>query len=56
MAPRELRLEAWSRLARDLDRQKLAAMSRTIKLDEVIAAGQDILAGKVRGRLVVEIG
>jgi acrylyl-CoA reductase (NADPH) len=56
MAPRELRLEAWSRLARDLDRQKLAAMSRTIKLDEVIAAGQDILAGKVRGRLVVEMG
>ena len=42
-------------LARDLDRQKLASMTRTIKLDEVIEAGRDILDGKVRGRIVVEI-
>jgi acrylyl-CoA reductase (NADPH) len=56
MAPKGLRLEAWSRLARDLDHSKLAAMSRTIKLDEVIAAGQDIMAGQIRGRLIVEIG
>jgi acrylyl-CoA reductase (NADPH) len=56
MAPKALRLEAWTRLARDLDRSKLSAMTRTIKLDGVIEAGQEIMAGKVRGRVVVEIG
>jgi len=56
MAPRALRQEAWGRLARDLDAGKLAAMTRTITLDEVIPAGAGILAGKVRGRTVVEIG
>ena len=55
MAPKALRQEAWSRLARDLDRAKLAAMTRTIKLDGVIAAGAEIMAGTVRGRIVVEI-
>jgi acrylyl-CoA reductase (NADPH) len=56
MAPTALRQEAWNRLARELDRAKLASMTRTIKLDEVTAAGRDILDGKVRGRIVVEIG
>ena len=56
MAPQARRREAWSRLARDLDLAKLAAMTRTIKLDEVIAAGEIILSGKVRGRIVVEVG
>lgn len=56
MAPKPLRLEAWTRIARDLDHAKLAAMTRTIKLDDVIPAGAEILAGKVRGRTVVEIG
>lgn len=56
MAPKALRIEAWSRLARDLDRAKLAAMTTTIPLADVIVAGEAILAGKVRGRLVVEIG
>jgi acrylyl-CoA reductase (NADPH) len=55
MAPKVLRLEAWERLARDLDRDKLAAMTRTIGLDRVIETGRDILDGKVRGRVVVEI-
>ena len=55
MAPKALREEAWSRLARDLDRAKLAGMTRTIRLDEVVQAGHDILDGKVRGRIVVEI-
>jgi acrylyl-CoA reductase (NADPH) len=54
--PMERRLVAWSRLARDLDREKLASMTRTIAFDDVFAAGADILAGKIRGRLVVEIG
>ena len=56
MAPKALRLEAWRRLARDLDRGTLASMTRTIGLDGVIAAGHEIMAGSVRGRIVVEIG
>ena len=56
MAPKALRLEAWGRIARDLDLDKLAAMTRTIPLDAVIPAGAEILAGQVRGRTVVEIG
>jgi acrylyl-CoA reductase (NADPH) len=56
MAPKPLRVEAWRRLARDLDQDKLAAMTTTIGLDQVLATGRDILDGKVRGRVVVEIG
>ena len=55
MAPRVRRLEAWSRLAAELDLGKLAQMTRTIRLEDVIATGRDIIAGKVRGRVVVEI-
>jgi acrylyl-CoA reductase (NADPH) len=50
------RLTAWERLARDLDVKTLASMTSTIPLSAVRQAAQDILAGKVRGRLVVEIG
>jgi acrylyl-CoA reductase (NADPH) len=55
MCPIELRREAWDRLARDLDAAKLARMTQEITLDEVIAAGARVLAGEVRGRLVVKI-
>jgi acrylyl-CoA reductase (NADPH) len=55
MAPKPLRLEAWQRLARDLDQDKLAAMTTTIGFDEVIETGKAILDGKVRGRVVVAI-
>jgi acrylyl-CoA reductase (NADPH) len=54
--PMPRRLEAWRRLASDLDRQKLAAMTETIRLDEVFDAGRRILKGETRGRLVVTIG
>jgi acrylyl-CoA reductase (NADPH) len=54
-APKPLRIEAWGRLVRDLDRDKLAAMTTTIPFDRVIAAGRDILEGRVRGRLVIEV-
>lgn len=54
-APKALRMEAWQRIATDLDLEKLAAMSETISLRDVIKAGEDIVAGKVRGRLVVAI-
>lgn len=56
MAPKPRRLEAWQRLARDLDLSRLAAMTTTIPLDQAPQAGADILAGKVRGRIVVEVG
>ena len=53
--PTERRLEAWRRLALDLDRDKLAAMTETIPLAEVFGAGAKILKGETRGRLVVTI-
>ena len=53
--PKERRLEAWRRLALDLDRDKLASMTETIPLDQVFEAGARILKGETRGRLVVTI-
>ncbi|KLK93216.1 NADPH:quinone dehydrogenase [Microvirga vignae] len=55
MAPKALRLEAWNRLAHELDHDKLAAMTSTIPLDEVMEAGRRIVAGQIKGRVVVEI-
>jgi acrylyl-CoA reductase (NADPH) len=55
MAPRAIRLEAWQRIANDLDHEKLAALSTTIGFDEIRQAGRDILDGKIRGRVVVEM-
>jgi acrylyl-CoA reductase (NADPH) len=51
----ERRLEAWRRLALDLDRLKLASMTTAIPLAEVFDAGARILKGETRGRLVVTI-
>ena len=56
MCPAARRREAWSRLSRDLDPAKLAAMTTTIPLEGVIDTAAAILAGKVRGRVVVEVG
>jgi acrylyl-CoA reductase (NADPH) len=55
MCPIELRREAWKRLEANLDRQKLAAMTREIGLSEVLDVAPQILEGKVRGRIVVKI-
>jgi acrylyl-CoA reductase (NADPH) len=55
MCPITLRKAAWARLANDLDRAKLAEITHEIGLEEVIAAGAKILAGEVRGRIVVKI-
>lgn len=55
MAPRELRLEAWKRIGTDLDHAKLSALSTTMPFDAIINAAHDIVEGKVRGRLVVEM-
>ncbi|MBS1178787.1 MAG: acuI [Proteobacteria bacterium] len=55
MAPKALREQAWARLAQDLDLAKLDSLVHEIPLAGAIAAGADILAGKVRGRLVVNV-
>ena len=55
MCPIELRKRAWNRLASDLDRGKLAEITHEIGLDGVVEAGAKILAGQVRGRIVVKI-
>ena len=56
MAPKAPRIEAWNRLARDLDKAKLAAMTVKRPAADVVALAPDILAGKVRGRVVLELG
>lgn len=55
MLPKERRIEAWNRLAKDLDFSKLEAMIVNASLDEVPALGQSIIEGKVRGRVVVTL-
>jgi acrylyl-CoA reductase (NADPH) len=56
MAPKAVRTAAWNRLATDLDRTKLAALTVTRAATDVVALAPDILAGKVRGRIVLELG
>jgi acrylyl-CoA reductase (NADPH) len=55
MAPREVRQPAWDRLARDLDVAALERISKVIGLADTINAAQDIVAGKIRGRVVVDV-
>ena len=55
MAPKALRHAAWQRLARDLDVEKLEAITQELSLSQAIPAGADILAGRIRGRLVVDV-
>jgi acrylyl-CoA reductase (NADPH) len=55
MAPMARRTEAWARLARDLDLDKLDALTTEIGLEATLAAGPQLLAGQVRGRLVVNV-
>jgi acrylyl-CoA reductase (NADPH) len=54
-APVASRREAWARLASDLDLGKLRAMTTEIGLADALAAAGDLLAGKVRGRIVVDV-
>jgi acrylyl-CoA reductase (NADPH) len=55
MAPHALREQAWSRLARDLDPALLETMIEEVPLDGAIEAAQRLMAGQVRGRVVVRI-
>jgi acrylyl-CoA reductase (NADPH) len=56
MAPMALREEAWSRLEKDLDPKLLESMTTEIGLGEAVAAAQKLMAGQVRGRIVVKTG
>lgn len=56
MCPKPRRLAAWARLASDLDRDRLALMTTRIPLTDVIDTARAIVDGKVRGRVVVEVG
>ncbi|HEY6612017.1 MAG TPA: MDR family oxidoreductase [Pseudomonas sp.] len=55
MRPRADRLQAWQRLARDLDKSLLTQMTREIGLAEAIPTAEALLAGQVRGRVVVDV-
>jgi acrylyl-CoA reductase (NADPH) len=55
MAPKALREEAWSRLAKDLDMGKLDALTTEIGFDDLIETANDIVEGKVRGRVVAMV-
>jgi acrylyl-CoA reductase (NADPH) len=49
------RAEAWSRLAREVDFAKLDGMTRTIPLSGAIDAARELMDGKIRGRVVVDV-
>jgi acrylyl-CoA reductase (NADPH) len=55
MAPKAKRLTAWKRLAKDLDVSKLELIAKEITLSEAVDVASDLLAGKVRGRVVVNV-
>ena len=55
MAPRSLRTKAYERLARDLDAAALEAIATEIALADAPAAAADLIAGKIRGRVVVDV-
>ena len=54
-APMHRRLEAWRRLATQLDRRKLGSTVTDIGLADALARAPEVIAGKVRGRLVVDV-
>ena len=55
MCPTARRQRAWSRLARDLDLKKLGVITSQVPLDDVPLIAEEIVAGKVRGRVVVDL-
>ena len=55
MASKEKRMEAWSRIESDLDLGKLEALTTEIGFDQIIDTATDIVDGKVRGRVIVDM-
>jgi acrylyl-CoA reductase (NADPH) len=54
-SPRAKREEAWSRLATDLDLAKLNSMTSRARLEDVPLLATEILSGKTKGRVVIDI-
>jgi acrylyl-CoA reductase (NADPH) len=55
MAPIARRREAWERLARDIDPAALEAMTTEVPLADAVEKAHDLMAGRIRGRVVVRI-
>lgn len=55
MCPRDRRLKAWARLGKELDLTKLESMTTEVILNDCIGLADQLLAGQVRGRLVVNV-
>ncbi len=55
MAPKGRRIAAWERLSRDLDASKLDSIAREIGLADAIDAAGQLMGGKLRGRIVVDV-
>jgi putative YhdH/YhfP family quinone oxidoreductase len=53
--PRERRLEAWGRLSKDLDVEKLRGMTETVSMTDIVEKVDKMLAGQVTGRVVVDV-
>jgi acrylyl-CoA reductase (NADPH) len=56
MCPRDERIEAWRRLANDLPLDRLDRMTQTVPLSALPEMAPRILDGRVRGRIVVDVG
>jgi len=56
MAAKPLREEAWRRLAQELDIKKLHSLSQTIGFADIVPTAHAIIAGEIRGRVVVDMG
>ena len=54
-APQEERAEVWSRLATDLSLDLLDSMTEVKPLSDIVALGEQILSGQIRGRVVVDV-
>ncbi len=55
MCPKDKRLEAWSRLETDLDVSKVQNIYSEIGLSEALEIAADLLSGKIRGRVIVDV-
>jgi acrylyl-CoA reductase (NADPH) len=55
MAPKPLRLEAWRRIVTDLDKAKLERITSTIGFDDIIPTAEALIAGRIRGRVAVDM-
>ena len=55
LVPNAKRKEAWNRLANDLDLEKLNTLTSHARLEDVPSLAADVLAGRMRGRVVIDL-